>query len=104
MAGQAEAEQHQGEEPLRVWRDNYRGASLQQVLVRENLLQHSVDGGQGFPISRRLPEEEAKRRFLQLTVVPLGAVTKISEPSVIDDIRAVNDGTHGVSVKTHSMQ
>ena len=87
LEGQAEADTHRGEEPQSVWRESYRSAVVHSDLVKEYLLQHSVGGGQGFPISLRLTESEARRRFPRLTVMSLGAVAKHEDPAVIDDIR-----------------
>ena len=67
LDGQSEADMDHGDEPQAVWRENYRSATLHTKLVREHMVQHSIGGGQGFPISLRVTEEEAKRRFPQLT-------------------------------------
>ena len=93
LDGQSEADTHLGEEPRAVWRENHRSAAEHKALVRAYLEQHAADGGQGFPISLCLTEEEARHRFPNLTIMSLGAVTKVDHPEVVEDIRVVNDGT-----------
>ena len=104
VEGQSDADKYHGEELMGMWRENYKSASAHASLVRSYLEQHARDGGQGFPICLELSEAEARERLPNLTVMSLGVVSKKEEPTEIEDIRVVNDGTHGVQVNSHIRQ
>ncbi len=90
---QATAEEHYGDDPVGAWRANYKSVAAHADLIDAQLRDHVARG-----LAFNLPPEVARARFPQLTVVSLGAVTKVDVPESPDDIRLVMDATHGVTV------
>ena len=92
---QWDADDHRGNSVEAVWRDNYRTAVQHHRLIAAQLEDHAARG-----LALKLTEKEARDRFPDLTIVSLGAVEKIAEPSKPEDVRLLMDGTYGVNLNT----
>ncbi len=82
-----------------VWRDNYETVKAHAELIHDQLEEHHRRG-----LALKLSPAEARSRFPNLTVMSLGAVAKVQEPSQPSDLRLLMDGTHGVAVNTRIKQ
>ncbi len=97
LPAQKEAHKYYGQTIEGVWRDNYTSVKAHSHLIAKQLEDHVKRG-----LAISLTPEAARLRFPGLTVVSLGAVAKIDTPSQPEDLRLVMDGTHGVSLNSHT--
>ncbi len=91
-------QEHGGDEDLEAsvdttWRDNYRSVHLNAAAVEEQVMDHVRRD-----LAIQLPLDVARRRYPNLSINSLGAVTKSDDQGNVTGVRIVMDGTHGVRV------
>ncbi len=76
-----------------VWRSNCKTVDAHAALIERQLIEHCSEA-----LCLRLTPSEAHRRFPDLVVSSMGVICKVAEPEEPEDIRVLNDGTHGVPI------